>query len=79
MPRIMVEGLKIAGRNLTREGLINAIESIRDFSLGPGMSIIYGPNDRQGLDTIYFTRLSHGRFMPFNDWHGLRKNMGTSQ
>lgn len=77
--RIMVEGLKISGRDVTREGLINAIESIHNFTLGPGMSIIYGPEDRQGLDTIYFTRLSHGQFMPFEDWQGLRKSMETPQ
>ena len=70
--RIMVEGLRKAGRNLTREGLVKAIESIRDLKLGPGMSITYGPDDRQGLDTIYFTRLEKGRFEPFKDWKGLR-------
>ena len=73
--RIMVEGLRKAGRNLTREGLIRAIESIRDLKLGPGMSITYGPDDRQGLDTIYFTRLKHGRFEPFSDWKGLRREL----
>ena len=73
--RIMVEGLRKAGRDLTREGLIKAIESIRDLKLGPGMSITYGPNDRQGLDTIYFTRLEKGRFEPFSDWMGLRHKL----
>jgi len=72
--RIMVEGLKKAGRNLTREGLINAIESIRNLELGPGMSITYGPEDHQGLDTIYFTRLEDGQFLPFSDWEGLKQD-----
>jgi ABC-type branched-subunit amino acid transport system substrate-binding protein len=73
--RIMVEGLRKAGRDLTREGLIKAIESIRDLKLGPGMSITYGPGDRQGLDTIYFTRLKKDRFEPFRDWQGLRREL----
>nr|WP_264984162.1 ABC transporter substrate-binding protein [Pseudodesulfovibrio portus] len=73
--RILVEGLERAGRDLTREGLIQAIESIQDLELGPGMSITYGPKDRQGLDAIYFTRLEGGRFMPFDDWAGLKARL----
>ncbi|MBG0790018.1 MAG: ABC transporter substrate-binding protein [Desulfovibrionaceae bacterium] len=77
--RILVEGLQRAGRNLTREGLIQAIESIRNFEVGPGMIITYGPEDRQGLDAIYFTRLVDGRFVPFNDWFGLKTLLGNGQ
>ncbi|NDV18491.1 ABC transporter substrate-binding protein [Pseudodesulfovibrio sp. JC047] len=73
--RIVVEGLRLAGRDLTREKFINAIESIRNFPLGPGMSITYGPNDRQGLEAIHFTRLQNGRFVPFYDWVGLRREL----
>lgn len=70
--RILVEGLRRAGRDLTREGLIDAIESIRDFKLGPGLSITYGKNDRQGMDEVYFTRLKGGHFVPFTDWKSLK-------
>jgi len=70
--RILVEGLQKAGRDLTREGLIDALESIHDLELGPGVSITYGSGDRQGLDTIYFTRLEKGHFVPFTDWKGLK-------
>ena len=77
--RILVEGLERAGPNLTREGLIRAIESIRDFEVGPGMVITYGPEDRQGLDAIYFTRLQGGKFVPFDDWAGLKALLGEEQ
>lgn len=77
--RILVEGLQKAGHNLTRERFLHAIESIRDFKLGPGMAITYGPNDRQGLDSIYFTRLTEGRFTPFTDWAGLKRELGGKQ
>nr|WP_321512818.1 ABC transporter substrate-binding protein [uncultured Pseudodesulfovibrio sp.] len=73
--RIMVEGLQKAGRFLTRENFIDAIESIRNFKLGPGMSITYGPHDRQGLEAIYFTRLRDGQFIPFSDWQGLKQEL----
>jgi amino acid/amide ABC transporter substrate-binding protein, HAAT family (TC 3.A.1.4.-) len=76
--RIIVEGLERAGRNLTREGLLKAIESIRDYELGPGMSITYGPNDRQGLEQVYFTRLQGGRFEPFTDWTTLAAGLGAN-
>jgi len=70
--RILVEGLKRAGKNLTREGLVDAIESIKNYELGSGMVITYGPNDRQGLDEVYFTRMVQGRFIPFTDWELLK-------
>jgi ABC-type branched-subunit amino acid transport system substrate-binding protein len=76
--KIMVEALRRAGRQLTREGLISAIESIRDYELGPGMSITYGPGDRQGLERVYFTRLREGRFVPFTDWHSLIAGVGPA-
>lgn len=77
--RILVEGLKKAGRDVTREGLIQAIESIRNLEMGPGMSITYGPKDRQGLDAIYFTRLEGGHFVPFDDWAGLKAKLENGQ
>ncbi|MCG2733614.1 MULTISPECIES: ABC transporter substrate-binding protein [Pseudodesulfovibrio] len=77
--RIMVEGLERAGRDLTRQGLIAAIESIRDYELGPGLSITYGPDDRQGLEKVYFTRLEGGRFVPLVDWQALVRRPGGEQ
>ncbi|MDD3311625.1 ABC transporter substrate-binding protein [Pseudodesulfovibrio sp.] len=73
--RIMVEGLMRAGRDLTREKLVSAIESIQDLKLGPGLTINYGPYDRQGLDAIFFTRLEQGRFVPFEDWPELKREL----
>ena len=77
--RVLVEGLEKAGRKLTREGLVNAIESIHNLDLGPGMSITYGELDRQGLDQVYFTRLEHGRFVPFSDWKSLKAKQEALQ
>jgi ABC-type branched-subunit amino acid transport system substrate-binding protein len=76
---ILVEGLRRAGRDLTREGFIKAIESIRDFKLGPNLTITYGPYDRQGLDAIHFTKLHDGKFIPFTDWAEFKRELGRSQ
>lgn len=77
--RIMVEGLQKAGRDLNRKRLLKAIESIRNYELGPGMSITYGPKDRQGLEKVYFTRLQDGGFTPFTDWRSLPEAQRKAQ
>lgn len=69
--RILVEGLQRAGPDLTCPSFIRALESIQDFPLGSGASITFGPNDHQGMDKVYFTRLLDGRFQPFDDWAEL--------
>ena len=73
--RILVEGLRLAGRDLTRERFIDALESMGDFRLGPDLTISYGPDDRQGLDAVHFTRLEEGNFVAFDDWAGLKRQL----
>lgn len=70
--RILVEGLKLAGKHLTREGFIGAIESIRDFTLGPGTVVSFGPENHQGMERVYFTRFVDGRFQVLSDWAEIR-------
>jgi len=69
--RIMVEGLRKAGRNLTRMGFIRAIESLSDYSLGSSLRASFGPRDHQGLDRVFFSRLVGGNMEPFYDWKAL--------
>lgn len=71
--KVLVEGLKSAGRDLTRENFIDAIESIRDFSLGPDITISFSPTDHQGMDRVYFTQLKNGRFTLIDDWTAIKK------
>lgn len=66
--RVLVEGLRRAGPDLDRERFIDAVESIRDFSLGLADTLAYGPNDHQGLERVYFTKLESGRFVLVTDW-----------
>ena len=61
--RILVEGLKRAGRNITREKFIRAIESISDLDLGIKNELSFGPNDYQGLDDVYYTMIENGRLV----------------
>lgn len=72
---VMVEGLKRAGRELTREKLIEAIESIKDLDMGLGsqLKITYGPNDHKGFDAVYYTVVRDGQAVSFTDWKALKK------
>jgi branched-chain amino acid transport system substrate-binding protein len=67
---VMVEGLKRAGKELTREGLIHSIESIRemDLGLGPQLKLDYSAKDHKGLDQVIPTVVRGGRAVPFTDW-----------
>lgn len=71
--RILVEGLKRSGRNLSREGFIKAIESMNKYEIAPGVTVSYGENDHQGMDKVYFTRFMNGRFELIRDWAALKK------
>jgi branched-chain amino acid transport system substrate-binding protein len=74
--RVLVEGLKRAGRDLTRKGFIEAIESIRDFPILPNTTLSFGPKDHQGLDQVYFTRLVNGSFVLLKDWAAIKNENG---
>jgi ABC-type branched-subunit amino acid transport system substrate-binding protein len=67
---VMVEGLKKAGKEPTREGLIHAIESIHDMDmgLGPQLKLEFGPKDHKGFDHVIPTVIRGGRAVPFTDW-----------
>jgi ABC-type branched-subunit amino acid transport system substrate-binding protein len=62
--RILVEGLKRAGRDLTRERLVEALRSIRGFDLGSGDIVTFGPNDHAGRSFVELTMVgADGKFV----------------
>jgi branched-chain amino acid transport system substrate-binding protein len=67
---VLVEGLKRAGKDLTREKLITAIESIHDMNIGMGSKLLlnYGPNDHKGFDDVYPTIVKDGQAVLIADW-----------
>jgi branched-chain amino acid transport system substrate-binding protein len=67
---VMVEGLKRAGKDLTREGLIHGIESLHevDLGLGPQLKLDYSAKDHKGFDHVIPTVVRSGRAVPFTDW-----------
>lgn len=61
--RILTEGLERAGKNITREKFIRAIESINQYDLGIQNSLSFGKNDYQGLDDVYYTMIKNGELV----------------
>jgi serine/threonine protein kinase/ABC-type branched-subunit amino acid transport system substrate-binding protein len=60
---IFTEGLRRAGRDLTTESLVDALESIRSHDLGLGTPIHYGPSGHQASHKVWGTILdASGRF-----------------
>ncbi|MEJ2639008.1 MAG: ABC transporter substrate-binding protein [Desulfosarcinaceae bacterium] len=60
--RVLVEGLKRAGRDLDREGFIHAIESIHSLDLGVASPLSFNASDHQGLERVYLTYVKDGFF-----------------
>src|SRR6185503_4660460 len=61
--KVMVEGLKRAGKNLTREGLVDALEHMNDVDLG-GFFISYSPKNHAGSKFVDLTIIARdGKFL----------------
>ncbi len=54
--KVMVEGLRRAGRDLTRERLVAALESMSDYDVG-GFSVTYSPTDHTGSRFVELTAI----------------------
>jgi branched-chain amino acid transport system substrate-binding protein len=55
---------------LTREGIIDVLETMHDVDIGIGIPTSYDKNNHQALHTVWPTILRNGKFIPF-DWKEL--------
>lgn len=61
--KVLVEGLRRAGPKLTRNGFLQAMESMQRQDFG-GLMVTYGPNDHTGSEFVELTMIGRdGRFM----------------
>jgi ABC-type branched-subunit amino acid transport system substrate-binding protein len=61
--KVLVEGLKRTGRNLTREGFVRALESMQRVDIG-GVSVSYNDKDHTGSNFVELTLVGRdGRFV----------------
>ena len=66
--KVIVEALRRSGPSPTRAGFRQALESLKNFDLGIGAPLTFGPERHQGLDNVYFTSVVNGRWAPVSDW-----------
>ena len=65
--KVLVEALKLSGKELTRTKLIESLESMHDYEIGFEEKINYYHLDHQGIDEIYYSKLGYdGHFHIFN-------------
>jgi len=65
----LVEGLKRAGRDLTVEKMIRAMESIKNWEAeGGGAPATYGPDRHHGLNGTRLQKAENGRLKPVTDY-----------
>ncbi|MGH7783704.1 MAG: ABC transporter substrate-binding protein, partial [Candidatus Binatia bacterium] len=50
--KVLAEGLKLAGRDLTREKLIAAMETMKDVNVGIGYPVTLSPTNHEGTNTL---------------------------
>lgn len=72
---VVVEGLKRAGKDVTREKFIAAIESIHEMNAGLGARLIlnYSATDHKGFDSVYPTIVKGGQPVLLTDWSSVGK------
>jgi branched-chain amino acid transport system substrate-binding protein len=61
--KIMVMGLDKAGKDLTRVGLIKALESIQNVDMG-GVNLNISADDHQALHKVYLTQIRGDKIVP---------------
>ncbi len=66
--KLLAEILRRLGGDVRRARLEQAVFSVSDFDLGVGERVSFGPDRRQGLQTVYYTVVEEGRFVPLEDW-----------
>ncbi len=72
----MVEGLKRAGKDLTVESFVKAMESIKNWNDWLGHDCTYTPEDHQGMKSVFLSKCGpKGKPEKISDWltYGAKK------
>jgi len=64
---LFAEGAKRAGRDLTRDSLVSALESIKGYESGILPPLTIGA-DHETQKQGFWVRVEKGRFKPLTDW-----------
>lgn len=68
--RVLLEGIKSTGRDLTRRGFITSLEKLYELDTGLTPKLSYGPNRRTGALGAYIVHVSAemGELIPVGGW-----------
>lgn len=61
--RFFIEAARSVTGPLTRQAFVDAVEKAGTFDIG-GLTLTFGPDDHQGLDTIYLTTIENKKIVP---------------
>ena len=72
---VVVEGLNRAGKDVTREKFITAIESNHEMNVGLGseVKLTYGPADHKSFDNVYPTIVQKSQPTLLTGWSAIGK------
>jgi branched-chain amino acid transport system substrate-binding protein len=78
---VLCEGLKRAGKDLTREKFVDAMDAIHGWNigLGKGMEVSYNATDHFGLHKYSFFVVQNGEVTAISDWKALKKNIASGK
>ncbi len=64
----LVEAIRRAGPNLTKDGVVAALESLRNWDGAVARSVTFGKDRRQGLNRIFIVKAENGKYVKVTDW-----------
>ena len=65
---VLVEGLKRAGKMLTRNKLISGLESLKNWDGAGIQQITYNRNDHSGAEAVMLIQVNSGVQVPISGW-----------
>ena len=66
--KLITEILRRMGGEPERSRIEEAVFAVRNYDLGVGERVSFGPQRRQGLQRVYYTVVEGDRFVPLDDW-----------
>ncbi|WP_419780501.1 ABC transporter substrate-binding protein [Maridesulfovibrio sp.] len=66
--KVMARILERVTQPQYQHNIYAATLSIRNLDIGIGTDVNFGRGKHQGLDEVYYSKVSDGKFVPLNDW-----------
>ena len=71
--KLLVQILSSLGPTPAKKRINETVEGIRNYDLGIGSPISFGPDKHQGSDRVYYTTLEGDKFVPLASWEQWTK------